>query len=130
MYRLSKAEQETTIRWDAEEQVAHIHTATPATIRKLDKLTAEFPEVYRCTWTDDKYLAKAYTVPMKYVRFAKPPTEAQREAGRTKAARMISRRRIHNSVGILSTPAPSDEEIPVQTSGAAGIAVPACLTAE
>ena len=82
MYQLSRAEQETVIRWDAEEQLAHIHSATPATIRKLDKLAAEFPTVYRCTRTDDKYLAKDYEVDAKYVRFAKPPSEARLEANK------------------------------------------------
>lgn len=35
MYKLSKAEQETIIRWDAEERIAHIDTAYPPMIDNL-----------------------------------------------------------------------------------------------
>lgn len=87
MHQLSRLEQETTINWNAEEKLARIYTATPATIRKLDKLTAEFPEAYRCVWQDTETLAKRYEVNAKYLRFAKPASEAQKEAGRRQAAK-------------------------------------------
>jgi hypothetical protein len=38
MYKLVKAEQETIIRWDAEERIAHIDTAYAPMIAKLDRL--------------------------------------------------------------------------------------------
>ncbi len=88
MRTITRAEQETIIRWDAEEQVAHVDTANPATIRKLDKLVAEFPDAYRCVREDAEYPAKRYAFPARYVRFGKPPSEAQREAGRAAAARI------------------------------------------
>ena len=43
----SRMEQETSIVWDEEEQIAHIYAASPVTMRKLDKLVAEFPDVYK-----------------------------------------------------------------------------------
>lgn len=94
MIKLSRLEQETTINWNAEEPTASVYSATPTTIRKLDKLCTQFPELYRCTWTDSEVLAKRYTMPVKLIRFAKPASEAQREAGRLKAAKMISARNL------------------------------------
>ena len=82
MYKLSRAEQETVIRWDAEEKIAYIDAATPTTIRKLDKLAEELPEVYRCVSVDPRYNAKRYTVPMAYIRFGRPASAARRESGR------------------------------------------------
>ena len=43
-----RAEMETTIVWDDEEKVAHIYTAIPTTIRKLDKLCAAHADQYKC----------------------------------------------------------------------------------
>ena len=51
----SRMEQETSIVWDEEEQIAHIYAASPVTMRKLDKLVAEFPDVYKCVWIDKLY---------------------------------------------------------------------------
>lgn len=94
MIRLSRLEQETTVNWNAEEPTASIYSATPATLRKLDKLCAQFPEHYRCTWQDSETQAKRYELPAKLIRFAKPASEAQREAGRLKAAKMLSARNL------------------------------------
>lgn len=77
--KLSRAEMETHIRWDATESHAHICTNDPATIRKLDKLVAEYPDVYVGFKGDYN---KRYLVPLKFIRFAKPASEARREAGR------------------------------------------------
>jgi hypothetical protein len=89
MKSLTRAEQETVIRFDAEEQIAHIDTANPATIRKLDKLAAEHPDTYRCVRVDPEYLAKRYTVPASFVRFGKPASEARK----AQAARMRAKSR-------------------------------------
>ena len=85
MRSISRAEQETIIRFDAEEQIAHIDTANPATIRKLDKLAGQFPDAYKCVRVDGEYPAKRYTVPASFIRFRKPASEAQRAAGRERA---------------------------------------------
>lgn len=79
-YNLTLPERETTVRWDAEERIAHIYTADPVYMRKLDKLVEQFPDVYKPVMRD-QYGAK-YTVPIKYVSFRKPASEAMREAGR------------------------------------------------
>ena len=84
----TRAEQETTIVWDEEEKVAHIYTASPITMRKLDKLCSEFPETYRRTWVEQegaRITAARYEVANKFVRFRKPPSEAKRSAARMAA---------------------------------------------
>lgn len=79
---MTREEQETTICWDAATKMADIFSADPSVIRKLDKLVAEYPDVYRCTKVDAKYGNKFYQVPAKYIRFGKPTSEARREASR------------------------------------------------
>ena len=86
-YHLTLSERETLIRWSMEDKAVIIDTAEPAVIRKLDTLAAEFPEVYTCTRADEAYGAKRYTLSDKrYVRFAKPASEARREANRRNGA--------------------------------------------
>lgn len=91
MYRPKLCEQETTIVWDEETKQASIYTASPVTMRKLDKLCAECPDVYANTWADISGTAKRYTVNARYVRFGKPPTEARKECGR----KLSERRKIN-----------------------------------
>jgi len=81
-YRFKKAEQETHIYWNAEEHIAHIYTANPADIRKFDKLVKDYPEVYKCIWTDPEYPAKKYEVDRKHIRCRKPTSEKQRQAAK------------------------------------------------
>lgn len=82
MYTLTRAEQETVIVWDAEARTATIDTADPVTLRKLERLAAQFPEAYRLVSEDTLYNAKRYEVPAQYIRFGKPASDAQREAAR------------------------------------------------
>lgn len=91
-YSLSMEERETHIRWDAVEKIAHIFTADPVSIRKLDKLVDGYPETYKLV-KDDNYGGKSYEVDSKYIRFGKPASEAQKEAGRIKTARINSKLR-------------------------------------
>lgn len=88
MKTIPRAEQETTIRFDPEDKIAHIYTTNPTVIRKMDKLCAEFPDAYRCVRTDPDNLAKWYTCPASYIRFGKPASEAQKEAARITLARI------------------------------------------
>lgn len=84
----SRAEQETSIVWDDEEKVAHIYTASPVTMRKLDKLCSAHPEEYKRVWveqTGERITAAKYTAPSNLVRFRKPTSEAVREAARKAA---------------------------------------------
>ena len=84
----SRAEQETSIVWDEEQKVAHIYTASPVTMRKLDKLCEQYPGEYVRTWTEnagERITAAKYVAPSKRIRFTKPISEARREQARTAA---------------------------------------------
>jgi len=85
MRSISRAEQETIIRWDAEENIAHIDTANPSMILRLDRLAAAFPDTYTLVSEDKSYHAKKYRVPASFIRFGRPASEAVRAASRTKA---------------------------------------------
>lgn len=74
----TRDEQETSVVWDEFEQIAHIYAASPVSMRKLDKLVEEYPDVYKCVWTDKDGSAKKYTVAKKYIRFGKPASEAKK----------------------------------------------------
>lgn len=87
---LTRYEQETTITWNAGEGTAHIYSATPTTIRRLDGLVETYPDTYRCTWAEADGSAKRYEVEKRRIRFCKPPSEARKEAGRKNIARMRS----------------------------------------
>ena len=86
MNKPTLAEREVIIRWSMADKQAYIYADNPALIRKLDKLCADHPDAYRCTKDADEFGAKRYEVLVKYIRFGKPASEAQREAGRKKAA--------------------------------------------
>jgi hypothetical protein len=92
----SKAEQETTVVWDEEQKVARIYTASPITLRKLNKLCEACPDEYRQTWMETdkngRVTAAKYEVAAKYIKFAKPASEARKEAGRRIAAAMLKKR--------------------------------------
>lgn len=98
MYTLTRAEQETVILWDAESRTATVDTADPVTLRKLEKLAAQYPEVYRLVSEDSLYTARRYEVPAKYIRFGKPPSEARKEAGKRLAS--ILRRETNDTAGV------------------------------
>lgn len=82
----SRSEQETTIVWDEEEKVAHIYTASPLTMRKLDRLCWEHSDTYQCVWTENdaegRQTAAKYEVRSRLIRFAKPASQARIEAGK------------------------------------------------
>lgn len=92
----SRQEQETTIVWDEFEKIAHIYTASPVSMRKLDKLCAECPDEYARTWTETDgegtISAARYMVRCKLVKFAKPRvmTEEQREVLAERGRRIMA----------------------------------------
>lgn len=96
-YRLSSAEQETTLTYTRTDAEAVMYTSDRLRMAKMDKLCQQHPEAYRCIWIDDQILgdglpmAKRYSVPVKLLRFAKPATEAQKAAGRRNLARISSK---------------------------------------
>ena len=85
----SRTEQETSIVWDENEKISRIYTASPMTIRKLDKLCKLCPMDYQQVWqeTDDngQITAAKYTTSSKFITFRKPTSEARREAARKAA---------------------------------------------
>lgn len=91
-----RSEQETTIVWDEEEKVARIWTASPVSIRKLDKLCAEYPAEYRRVWYetdgDGRTVAARYETGCKRVKFGRPASEARREQGRRIAEKARGKR--------------------------------------
>lgn len=89
----SRQEQETSIVWYEAERVAHVYTASPVTLRKLDKLAVQFPDTYRRTWTetsDGTITAAKYEVNARFIRFGKPASATQTEARRANAVIMRS----------------------------------------
>ena len=90
------AERETTITFDDGRPDAIIYTASPVSLRKLDKLCSTNPEIYSRVWAEvdkagGRITAARYVCRDKQlIRFAKPASAARREAGRRLAAQMRS----------------------------------------
>ena len=87
----SKQEQETTIIMDESEKIAHVYTASPVMMRRLDKMCDEFPDDYVCTWremTDGRATAARYECGKKYVKFRRPRSETQKAADVERGLRM------------------------------------------
>jgi len=68
--RLTKYEQETIINFNFAERDAVVFTRDKATMKKLDALVNEFPEVYKCIGETD--IDKTYSMPKQYVSYRKP----------------------------------------------------------
>ena len=101
----SRSEQETSIVWDEEQKVARIYTASPISMRKLDKLCTLCPDAYKQTWTETdksgRVTAAKYEVTAKFVKFAKPvirteeQIQAAKERGKANAERLARYRAEH-----------------------------------
>lgn len=87
---MTREEQETHITWNAADKTATIDTADPAVIRKLDRLAAEHPEAYSVVKEDPRYGTKWFRTNARFIRFGKPASEAVKEAGRLRMARINS----------------------------------------
>lgn len=92
-----RMEQETSIVWDEEEKGAHIYTASPVSMRKLDRLCEDYPGEYMKVWEEKdesgRVTAARYQTGCKRVKFARPASEARREQGRRIAALAAEKRR-------------------------------------
>lgn len=90
MTPLTRYEQETIINFNAGEQTATVYTRDKAVMRKLDKLVADFPEVYKRTGQTD--IDKTYSMPKAYVSYRKPRklSDEQREQARQKMFKINS----------------------------------------
>ena len=70
MTRLTKYEQETIINFNVAESDAVVFTRDKGTMKKLDALVNEFPEIYKCIGETD--IDKTYSMPKQYVSYRKP----------------------------------------------------------
>lgn len=83
MYHLTREEKESIIHWNETDEPATFETMSPRRIRRLDKLVAEYPDVYKCIGVDEKYKAKTYSVAdPDLITFRKPKSKAQIESAR------------------------------------------------
>ena len=93
----TRQEQETSIVWDDEEKVARIYTASPVSMRKLDRLCEQYPGEYLKVWeekdADGRVTAAKYQTGCKRVKFARPASEARIEQGR-RIAQMAKEKRL------------------------------------
>ena len=80
MNSLKRIEQETIINFNVAEREATVYTSDKTTMRKLDALVTEFPDIYKCIKATD--IDKTYSMPKQYVNYRKPRrlTEERREA--------------------------------------------------
>lgn len=92
MTPLSRYEQETIINYNAGEQMATVYTRDKAVMRKLDRLVAEFPDIYKMT--GDSGIDKTYLMPKSYVNYRKPKklNKEQREQARRKMIEINSKK--------------------------------------
>lgn len=63
-YKLTRFEMETTVNFNAEERMAILYTRDKTVMRRLDKLVAEFPDIYKLVLETD--IDKTYKFPKKY----------------------------------------------------------------
>lgn len=82
----TRFELETTITMNAEEPTAEVFTADPATLRRLEKLRADYPDAYVQKYagadSGGNVYERAYTIPKRLIRFGKPASAAKIAAGR------------------------------------------------
>ena len=93
----SRYEQETSIVWDEDGKVARIYTASPISMRKLDRLCEGFPDAFKRVWTEKdaqgNVTAAKYETVCKLIRFGKPASEAMKEKARRMNEKMIEKRK-------------------------------------
>ena len=70
MTKLTKYEQENIINFNVAESDAVVFTRDKGTMKKLDALVNEFPDVYKCIGETD--IDKTYSMPKQYVSYRKP----------------------------------------------------------
>ena len=90
MTPLSRYEQETVVNYNAEEQTATVYTRDKAVMRKLDRLAADFPDIYKLIRQTD--IDKTYSMPKSYVTYRKPRkiSDEQREQAREQMLKINS----------------------------------------
>ena len=100
---LTRAEQETTFRWDEEEQVVHVFTASPKVARKLGKLGLE---PYKQTTCQGRPSGRFYRLPLDRFRWGLRQ-KARNPGGRGVEALQKAREARRALSGTLVSPPPS-----------------------
>lgn len=98
-YNMLPSERETHITWSAEDKTAHIFTADPIYIRKLDKMVQQHPDQYKLVKEEDWLGNRCcfYHVPAKYISFRGPrPLSEEQRAIATERLKKIAAGRKKN----------------------------------
>ena len=66
VYRPTRAEQETVVRWDREDDQVHVWSASPMTWRRLDRLGIA---VLRETACQGRVSSRSYQIPVRRFRW-------------------------------------------------------------
>lgn len=90
MTNLTRHEMETVINYNAGEQGATVYTRDKAVMRRLDRLAADYPEIYKLVKQTD--IDKTYSVPKSYISYRKPRAVSadQREKARQRMEKLNS----------------------------------------
>ena len=90
MAGLTKYEMETVVNYNAGEQTATVYTRDKSVMRKLDRLVADYPDIYKLLRQTD--IDKTYSMPKSYVTYRKPRklNDEQREQARRRMAKLNS----------------------------------------
>ena len=90
MAGLTKYEMETVVNYNAGEQAATVYTRDKSVMRRLDRLVADYPDIYKLLRQTD--IDKTYSMPKSYVTYRKPRklNDEQREQARRRMAKLNS----------------------------------------
>ena len=90
MAGLTKYEMETVVNYNAREQTATVYTRDKSVMRRLDRLVADYPDIYKLLRQTD--IDKTYSMPKSYVTYRKPRklNDEQREQARRRMAKLNS----------------------------------------
>lgn len=114
-YRLTRYEMETTINFNAEEGTAVLYTRDKAVMRRLDKLTEEFPEIYKCT--HETSIDKTYEFPKKYAIPRRPRIMSEEQRAKL-AVRLANARAKQGADGDTELPEDEDDLLDEDTEDA------------
>ncbi len=90
MTNLTKYEMETVVNYNAAEQMATVYTREKSVMRRLDRLVADYPDIYKLLKQTD--IDKTYSMPKSYVNYRKPRmlSDKQREQARQRMSKLNS----------------------------------------
>ena len=90
MTNLTKYEMETVVNYNAAEQTATVYTRDKSVMRRLDRLVADYPDIYKLLKQTD--IDKTYSMPKSYVTYRKPRTlsDKHREQARKRMSKLNS----------------------------------------